>query len=101
MKETHILCAAGILAVIAIVAILIGYVTDTLPKHTQRVITISPPVTETPVITVNTANTSTPEAIEKPCHCCDKTMAKLRSVVESIGKKSNITQDESPQTRDN
>ena len=59
MKDTHVLAAACGLALIAIVCVFIGYVTDTLPQHKQRVIKTSSPDTTNPLVVK-----------KKNCHCC-------------------------------
>ena len=59
MKETHVIATACGIALIAIIAVFIGYATDTLPKHAPRVITSSLPTSEkSPVPTTDTPRTT-------------------------------------------
>jgi len=73
MKDTHVLCLAGGIALLLIISVFVGHATDTLPQHTPRVITTSSPVTDTPV------------AKKKDCHCCEVTreeiLARLKKIV--------------------
>ena len=68
MKDTHVLAAACSLALLAIVGVFIGYATRTLPQEKQRVITTSPPVTDTTSQTEQGTNTQMKK--KKDCHCC-------------------------------
>ena len=68
MKDTHILATACGLALIAIVCVFVGYVTDTLPQQSQRVITTSRPITKTMAVTEK--NTDTSGEKKKDCSCC-------------------------------
>ncbi len=72
MKDTHVLAAACGLALIAIVGVFIGYVTQTLPQHTPRLITISAPATDTPV------------GKKKDCHCCELTREEIQTRLKKI-----------------
>ena len=66
MKDTHVLCAAGLLTLIAIATVFIGYATDTLPQHKQTVITTSPPYTTgTMQGTIGTAGATTETSAPK------------------------------------
>lgn len=71
MKDTHVLYAAGILALFAIICVFIGYATDTLPQHKQRVITISPSTTNATPMTEGVP-VPLPLAKKKNCQCCTK-----------------------------
>ena len=107
MKKRRLLPAACSLALIASVCLFIGYATDTLPQLTQRQKTAAPQVmtqkneTEMQVTpsTVGTATDDTAVAIsaartrartQKPCHCCEKTVEKLRYIVTSLDKRQEI-----------
>ena len=54
MKDTHFLYSIATLGLGSIIAIFVGYVTNTLPMHTQGY--AAPPVVRTPV--------------KKECSCC-------------------------------
>ncbi len=71
MKDTHVIAAACSLALIAIVGVFIGYATDTLPKHKQRVITSSAPSS----------------APQKKCVCCVEKIKFIRKHMETEIKK--------------
>ena len=73
MRDTHVLCAACILALVAITAVFIGYATDTLPHATYRVVTTSSPT--------HVTSTGTMEK-EKDCTCCADRMARFREYIE-------------------
>lgn len=45
MKDTHVLCIACLLTLIAIAAVFVGYATNRLPMYTPRHITTAPPAT--------------------------------------------------------
>lgn len=49
MKDTHVLCAACVIALVAITAVFIGYATGTLPQHKQRTIKMFLPTQDTSV----------------------------------------------------
>ena len=68
MKDTHVLCIACILALVAITSVFVGYATNTLPMHTPRQITIAPPATIGPA----QAATDTPALKKKACSCCSE-----------------------------
>ena len=88
MKDTHVLVLVGIIALIAIAAVFVGYATDTLPKHTQRVITTAPPVTSDTAETVNVAAARK----KKTCGCCKERMEKLRKHLEKLGERERAAQ---------
>ncbi len=84
MKDTHVLCTVGIIAVLVIILIFVGYATDTLPQHTHRVITTSPPATGTPV------------AKKKDCHCCQVTPEEIQKRLrEIVNKRRQLSRSES------
>ncbi|MYB93009.1 hypothetical protein F4054_15525 [Candidatus Poribacteria bacterium] len=68
MKDTHVLCIACILALVAIASVFVGYTNDTLPRHTPRQITTAPPATIDPA----QAATDTPAPKKKACSCCSE-----------------------------
>ena len=77
MKDTHVLCTAGIIALLAIVAVFIGYATDTLPQSKQRVITISLPAKAARISNI-------PVEKKRNCHCCQEGLKKLRDHLEKL-----------------
>ena len=68
MKDTHVLCIACILTLVAIVAVFVGYTTNRLPMYTPRHITTAPPATINPA----QAATNTPAVKKKACSCCSE-----------------------------
>ena len=87
MKDTHVLCAVGIIVLLTITAIFIGYATNTLPQYKQRVITTSPPTVDT-IQATSTATTelspNIPVEKKKTCDCCKKRLEKLRENLEKL-----------------
>lgn len=57
MKDTHFLYIIAVLAVVGITTVFIAYATDTLPMHTPKVISSSPPKLTTE---------------KKKCGCCSE-----------------------------
>ncbi len=68
MKDTHFLYLIAALAVIGITTVFIAYATDTLPKHTPRVIYSAPPKLTT-------------EA--KKCGCCSEKIDALTQIFKN------------------
>ncbi len=83
MKDTHVLIGACALALLAIVAVFIGYATDTLPHSATRVITPAMPASRTPV------------AKKKDCACCKVTREVLRARIKAVVNK-HITEKTQP-----
>lgn len=79
MKDTHFLCAAVVLAVVAIVAVFVGYATETLPTDALRQAATTP--------TGNVSNKS-----EKGCNCCKERLAKFREFMEMRERRKAATQ---------
>lgn len=71
MKDTHLLTIACSLALIAIIAVFIGYATDTLPQQKQRAIITESPSPDKPI------DTSKSPIEKEGCHCCKDRMAAL------------------------
>lgn len=67
MKDTHVLCIACILTLVAIASVFVGYATNRLPMYTPRHITTVPPAT----IPAQAA-TDTPAVKKKVCSCCSE-----------------------------
>lgn len=88
MKDTHVLALVGTLALIAIAAVFVGYATDTLPKHTQRVITTAPPVS--PDTEEKATLAAAPK--KKTCGCCKERMEKLRHHLEKLQERERAAQ---------
>lgn len=82
MKDTHVLGAALIIFFLAITAVFIGYKTNMLPQHKQRVIT-----------TKAKASTQSPPSRvvkkKKDCHCCEDGLVKLREQLEKLREQEN------------
>ena len=82
MKETHVIATACGIALIAIIAVFIGYATDTLPKHAPRVITSSLPTSEKST------------AKKRDCPCCEEDFLKnLHEVVYTDIEKKRLEAD--------
>lgn len=71
MKDTHFLYIIAVLAVVGITTVFIAYATDTLPKHTPKTISSSPPK-----LTTDT----------KKCGCCSE----KRDALTQIFKKKDV-----------
>ena len=84
MKDTHVLCAAVILAILAITVVFVGYATDTLPWHTHRQIT-----RESIQATPGAAQAATTTAKKKGCSCCKENMKKLGEHLEKRRQQKN------------
>ena len=70
MKDTHFLYIIAGLAVVGITTVFIAYATDTLPMHTPKVISSSPPKLTTQ---------------KKQCGCCsEKIDAYIQKVKQQI-----------------
>lgn len=80
MKDTHVLCAACVIALIAITAVFIGYATDTLPQHKQRMIKTVLPAQDTSV-----------EVKKKNCSCCKMSLEKILEQIEKFREQRRIT----------
>lgn len=79
MKDTHFLGAAVVLAVVAIVAVFVGYATETLPTDAPR-----------QAATTSTGNVS--NKTEKGCGCCKERLAKFREFMEMRERRKAATQ---------
>lgn len=79
MKDTHVLCAACVIALVAITAVLIGYATDTLPQHKQRTIKTALPAQDTSV-----------EVRKKDCSCCKMSREKVLEQIEKFREQRGI-----------
>ena len=82
MKDTHFLYIVGILAVVSISVVFVGYATDTLPTNTPRQAAITP------------ADNITIKA-EGGCNCCKERLAKFREFMEMRKRKKAAAQQES------
>jgi len=85
MKNTHGLCAASLLTLIAIATVFIGYATHTLPQHKQTVITTSPPYTTGTLQGTTGTAEATPETSalrKKGCRCCAERSSKFRDKMD-------------------
>lgn len=74
MKDTHVLYAVGILAIIGISACFIGYATGTLLKHTPK------------QITTTSASVATDTTLQqkKGCACCAENMEKFKERIKQM-----------------
>ena len=69
MRRTDFLYTVVILAVVAVVAVFVGYATETLPTDTPR------QAATTPIGNVS-------NKAEKGCNCCKERLAKFREFME-------------------
>ena len=79
MKDTDFLYTIVILAAVAIVAVFVGYATETLPTNTPRQAATTP--------TGNVSNKA-----EKGCNCCKESLAKFREFMEMRERRKAATQ---------
>lgn len=94
MKDTHVLCVVGIIGLLTITAVFIGYATNTLPHYKQRVITTSPPTVDTIQATSTPTTELSPNTLvekKKTCDCCKKRLEKLREHLEKLGEQKKST----------
>ena len=81
MKDTHVLCLAGGIALLLIIAVFVGYATDTLPKHTpQQLTTVS---TQVLPDTTEKSIPATQSKKKKVCGCCSE---KLDEFIKEMQK---------------
>ena len=79
MKDTHVLCVASIIALVAILSVFIGYATDMLPQHKQRMIITPAATTE--------LSLDIPVEKKKDCPCCQERLKRLREHLEKLREK--------------
>ena len=83
MSDKHRFYAACLIAVLALVAIGIGYATGALPLHKQSPLATQPAATTEPTQRAANARKTT-AAKQKNCGCCAERRAKARERLKKI-----------------